>query len=148
MTQEELEKYKKVFDFIATNEFGVVSTVGSETLSPESAVVAMSETDNFELVFGSFIDSRKNKNIAKNPNVSVVIGWDNTNKITIQLEGIAFLVEGEERELLIGRHIIKNPGSRAFLDDSRQQYFKITPKWIRYSNFSVAPQEVWELRTV
>ncbi len=146
MSPEELEKWKKVFKFISTNEFGVVSTISLDGLAPESAVVAISETDSFELVFGSFFDSRKNQNIAKNPSVSVVIGWDNTNKTTIQFEGTALLAEGEERKFLAERHVAKNPDSKEFSDDPRQQYFRIVPKWVRYSNFSVDPQEVWELK--
>lgn len=139
------EKKEKIFQFIRTCQFGVISTVDPGNLTPESAVVAFSENKHLELFLGSFIDTRKNKNISKNPQVSFVIGWDNTNKITTQLEGMALLLEGDEREECIKRHFEKNPDSKKYQNDPRQQYFKIIPSWIRYSNFSVDPQEVWEL---
>ena len=141
----ESEKKEKILNFIKFCEFGVVSTLDPGSLTPESAVVAISQTDNLEIIFASFSGTRKNHNLEKNKNVSIVIGWDNANKTTVQLEGVAHLLKGDERALLAERHCIKNPESRKYLHDSRQHYFKIIPRWIRYSNFSVNPQEVWEL---
>ena len=125
------------------HEFGVIAS-NSIDGAPESAVVGFSETDDLEIIIGSFSDTRKNKNIARDPKVSFVIGWDNAKKMTIQIEGIATLLEGEERRTLAEKHCQKNKGSAKFIDIPKQQYFKIVLKWIRYSDFSVNPQEVWE----
>ena len=137
------EKQKeKILSLFKRNEFGVLAT-NSESGSPESAVMAFSETDDLCIVFGSFKDTRKNKNIAKDPHVSVVIGYENST--SVQFEGVATAVEGGEREILEEAHCQKNDGSQMFRNDLRQEYFKVVPTWIRYSNFSVDPQEVWEI---
>ncbi|PIR03581.1 MAG: hypothetical protein COV59_05325 [Candidatus Magasanikbacteria bacterium CG11_big_fil_rev_8_21_14_0_20_39_34] len=142
ISSHQKEQLIKVFEACL---FGVVCTNSQDGLSPESAVVAVSYTGNLEIVFGSFDVSRKNKNIQANQYVSLVIGWDNTNKTTVQIEGKAVLLDGEERKNCERRHCQRNPESEKFLSDPRQQYFKVIPHWIRYSNFSVNPQEVWEI---
>ena len=58
---------------------------------------------------------------------------------------MATAVEGREREILEEAHCQKNERSQMFCNDPRQEYFKVVPTWIRYSNFSVDPQEVWEI---
>ncbi len=140
MTQEQKQK---ILSFIRTCEFGVIAT-NSTNGAPESAVVGFSETDELEIVVGSFSNTRKNTNITRDPRVSFVIGWDNAGKITVQIEGAAVFLEGEERSVLSKKHCRKNAGSAKYQNDQRQQYFKIIPRWIRYSDFSVQPQEVWE----
>lgn len=136
------EQHKKVLSLLERNEFGVVAT-NSDDGAPESAVVAFSEIPELCVIFGSFKDTRKNKNITRNQYVSIVVGWEHST--TVQMEGRAELVSGEEREKLEQAHCNKNEGSQKYRNDPRQEYFKITPTWIRYSDFSVNPQEVWEV---
>ncbi len=140
------EQKQKILKVLHENEFGVVATfpVNKDGV-PESAVVAISETPDLEIIFGSFVSSRKNGNIRNNSKVSVVVGWNKQAKTTVQIEGSARLAVGSERSSLEAVHCIKNPESEKFKNDSRQEYFKITPCWIRYSDFSKDPQEVWEI---
>ncbi len=62
-----------------------MSTINKEEKS-ESAVVAIAETEDLELIFGTFFTTRKYANLKLNPHVSVVIGWDDGEKITSELE--------------------------------------------------------------
>ncbi|HEV7448980.1 MAG TPA: pyridoxamine 5'-phosphate oxidase family protein [Candidatus Paceibacterota bacterium] len=140
MTPEQKEKLLALF---ARNKLGVVSTVSAEG-KPQSAVVAISETSELCLVFGSFKGNRKNNNIERNPAVSVVVGWSDDDSTTVQMEGKTQFLEGEERERLADAHC-KKEDSYEYHKDPRQQYFKIIPTWIRYSDFSIDPQEIWEL---
>ena len=135
----------KIVQILDENEFGVVATNSISNKSPESAVVAISHTPDLKLIFGTFKQSRKYTNIISNPHLSVVIGWDNNKKQTMQIEGIAELVALEKRTEIENIHCAKNPSSEKFRNNLNQQYFLITPKWIRYSNFSTNPQEIWEL---
>lgn len=139
------QEKQKILTFFQTYNFGVISTNSKNGLAPESAVVAFSYTENLEIIFGSFITTRKNVNIKNNSKVSFVVGWDNTNKTTIQVEGDAIVLEGEDRIKAQQEHCRRNIESQKYINDSRQQYFKIVPYWIRYSNFSFDPQEVWEV---
>ena len=113
--------------------------------APESAVVAISETPDLCIVIASFRNSRKNRNIEKDDRVSVVVGWSKDESKTLQIEGHAEIVVGEERERLEVAHCKKNPPSLKYKNDVRQEYIKIKPSWVRYSDFSVDPQEVWEV---
>lgn len=141
------EQKNKIFAILKKNEFGVVATLPNEIgKAPQSAVVAISETPDLHIIFGSFNSSRKNNNIKYNPHISVVVGWDNKDKKTLQIEGKAQLVlDNKEQELLEEMHCVKNPSSERFRNDPRQEYFRMVPYWIRYSDFSKDPQEVWEI---
>jgi general stress protein 26 len=138
------DQRRKILAVLQRSQFGVIST-NTGGKSPESAVVAISETEDLDIIFGSFNTARKNKNIRENSFVSVVVGWDMEHKKTVQIEGEAFITTGEEREMLENIHCAKNKGSSKYRGDSKQEYFRIKPFWIRYSDFSVHPQEVWEV---
>ena len=60
-------------DFMHNHQYCVVSTVDSQG-KPESALVAFSENDVLELIFGTAANSRKYKNLLQNPAISVVNG--------------------------------------------------------------------------
>ena len=139
------EQKEKIIKLLENNRFGVIATYPTELdRAPESAVVAISYTLNLEIVFGSFNTTRKNKNLERNSKISIVVGWDNTLKQTLQMEGEAFKILGAERIKLEEAHCQRNIESNHFRNDQRQEYFKIKPYWIRYSDFSKDPQEVWE----
>lgn len=139
MTPEQKEKIQAV---VESSMFGVVAT-NSGGGAPESAVIGVSNTPQLEFVFGCFNDTRKFKNIAVDPRISLVVGWDKAK--TVQIEGTAEVVSGEERQRLEDIHCAKNNRLEKFRTDPRQQYIKVTPKWIRYSDYSINPQEVWEV---
>ena len=136
------EQKKKILDFIKTQILGVISTVSPDS-NPESAVVAFSETDNLELIFGSFSDTRKNKNLQSNNKVSFVIGWGD---ITVQYEGLAQELSGGEAIKAREIHLFKNPGSKKYAFDEKQRFFKITPIWVRYYDFNYDPEKVFEIK--
>lgn len=120
----------------------VVSTINSQSL-PESAVVAFGCIEDFQLVFGTSIDSRKAKNISQNGNVSVVIGWD--DKGTIQYNGIARMLEGDEVEKYSEVYFKKNPTARRYKDNPSERYFLIEPTWLRFTEVAVDPWKITEL---
>src|SRR4051812_31706743 len=111
-----MDQKQKILSFIKTQMLGVVSTVDRSN-KPESAIVAVSETENLELIFGTSSESRKFANIAGNPSVSFVVGW---GPITIQYEGTARLTEGKEALECQEMHLAKNPASKKFASDPKQ----------------------------
>lgn len=139
MTQEQKEKIIKV---LAQSTYGVIAT-SNLSGTPESALVTISYTPEFSIVFGSFKENRKNKNIAINSQVSMVIGWDNAT--TLQLEGVATVVEGEEKILLEKAHCAKHPHFEKRKGNPSHAYIKVTPRWIRYTCLATSPIEVWEV---
>ena len=132
----------QVLEFIKMQKLGVLATIDVSGQKPESAVAAFSETENLELIFGTFYNTRKFPNLLKNPQISFVIGWDD---FTVQYEGVAKLTEGEEMEMCRKIHLTKNPSSKKYAFEVEQRFFKVTPQWLRFSDFSVTPEQVFEI---
>jgi general stress protein 26 len=132
-----------VYQFINQQKLGVVSTVNLLN-KPEAAVVGIAVSVNLEIVFDTVKTSRKYQNILHNPNVALAAGWD--EEVTVQYEGIAeILGTGDESDNL------REVYFRAFPDGRERAetwpglvHVKVSPKWIRYSNFN-EPQVIEEL---
>ena len=124
-----------VYNYIRQHQLAVISTIGNDG-KPEAALVGIAVSTNLEIIFETLKTSRKYGNILSNHSVAIVVGWD--NETSVQYEG-----EGE----------ILGIGNAA--DNYRQTYYaawpdgreraetwpglvhiKVTPKWIRYSNFN------------
>jgi general stress protein 26 len=136
-----VDKKKIILEFIKKEKLAVLATVGE--ITPESSVLEFGETDSLEIILDMFTASRKYKNMKANPNVSLVIGWD--EDITIQYEGVAEELSGKEKTQHQEIYWKKNPKAKRWADREGITYFKITPKWIRYSDLNVHPWKIFEI---
>jgi general stress protein 26 len=132
-----------IYQFINQQKLGVVSTIKLLN-KPEAAVIGIAISVNLEIIFDTVKTSRKHQNILQNPNVALVTGWD--DEITVQYEGIAEIL-GDDNEA--GN--LKEVYFRTFPDGRERAetwpglvHIKLSPKWIRYSNFN-EPQVIKEL---
>lgn len=142
MTDQEL--IKKVYEFIKTRHLAVLSWVNKEAL-PESSVIGFSENGDCVLFFGTYDTSRKYANFRQNRmNVSVVIGWEHGK--TVQLEGVVERITEQEIEKVKKDFLAKIPTAAKYVEAVHQRFFKIVPKWIRYSDLSKDPWDVFEIR--
>ncbi len=139
-----MNNHQKILHFIEKQKLAVLSTINEQS-NPESAVIAFSETDELELIFGTFQNTRKYHNLQSHPKVSLVIGWNDEEKITIQYEGIAQEINPENVEQYRQIHLLKNPASKKYAFHPLQRFFKVKPVWVRYSNLSKDPEEIFEL---
>ena len=133
--------HPKILPFLQTQTLGVISTIDDTHNAPESAVVAFSQTEALELVFGTFASTRKFVNILKDPRVAFTMF---TEDVTVQYEGVARMVKGEEAERCRQIHVAKNPASAKYSLHPEQRFFLVKPVWIRYTDLSKNPEEVWE----
>lgn len=138
-----MNKKSFVLEFIKKQELAVIATVNVEG-KPEDAVIGFGQTDDFELIFGTYNSSRKYKNLKNNPQAALVIGWD--ENITVQYEGIASELTGGEKDKYTKIYFAKNPSAEEYSDHPDERYFKIVPKWIRYADLNKAPWEIIELK--
>lgn len=136
-----MDKKQIILDFIKKRKLAVISAVGDN--KPESAVLEFGETDDLEIVFDTFTSSRKYKNFQTNKNTSFVIGWD--EDITVQYEGEAEEIRGEEAKKYKQAYWNKNPKAQRWGMREGITYFKVTPKWIRYSDLNKDPWYVFEI---
>ncbi len=127
---------QKVLEFMSRYSDCVLATV-NEGGGPEAAVVGYSENDQLELVFGTSKDSRKYANILRDSHVAVVFGFEGST--TVQYEGEAKLLEGDDLEVRLVDYFDKIPEAREYRSRPDQVYFVITPVWIRYTNYSQTP---------
>jgi len=123
-----------LYDFISQHNLAVIATVSPEN-RPEAAIVGIAISESLEIIFDTLKTSRKYLNILQNNHVAFVIGWD--NETTLQYEGEAVELTGPDavkyKEIYF-----------AVFDDGKERaetwsgivHFKITPAWIRYSNYN------------
>ena len=132
-----------ISDFIKKQKLVVISTVDKNN-KPESAVLEFGETDNLEIIFDTYNSSKKYKNLQINKHVSFVIGWD--ENITVQYEGIAEELTGEQKKKFQKIYWIKNPKAKRWATREGVVYFKTTPRWIRYSDLNEHPWKILEIK--
>jgi pyridoxine/pyridoxamine 5'-phosphate oxidase len=124
----------KIYDFMKQHKLAVVSTVTTDGM-PESAVIGIAVSEDLQVVFDARKTSRKYENILQNPNVALVIGWD--SETTVQYEGVARELAGPEddhyREIYYGAYPDGRERAATWMG---LVHFKVTPTWLRYSNFN------------
>lgn len=137
---------EKIQAFLKQHKLCVISTIDIGGKKPESAVIAFSENENLEIVFGTSSLSRKYKNIQKNNHVSLVIGWS-SELGTIQYEGIAKELSTKETAQYATLLVSKNPDSQKFANREDQRYFLVKPTWIRFLDNSNISPKTYEITT-
>ena len=134
---------ERVYQFIKQQQLGVISTINLMNM-PEAALVGIAVSTNLEIIFDTVNSSRKYQNILQKPNVAIVIGW--SDEITIQYEGIGeVLGNDDEAQNLKEIYFRTFPDGRERADTwPGLVHIKVSPKWVRYSNFN-EPQVIKEL---
>lgn len=82
-------------EFVRSARLGVVATANAEG-QPQAALVELAVTRDGEVVFDTKADARKVANIARNPRIALVIGWD--DGVSVQVEGYAEVLSGADRQ--------------------------------------------------
>src|SRR5690349_7016076 len=133
-------KRAALLTFLRSRRYAVESSLHPSG-APQSAVVGIAVSDEFEIVFDTLGTSRKGQNLRRRPDIAFVIGsLEGTDERTVQYEGIADEPEGAERTRLTelyldGRERQKWPGLT---------YLRARPRWLRYSDYNVDPPVILE----
>ena len=133
---------QQLYEFIQRHKLGVLATISEDRL-PEAAVVGIAVTTELELVFDTLGKSRKSQNLRRNRQIAFVVGWD--EEITVQYEGEADEPQGSELDRCKQVYFAHWPDGVARQWWPDITYFRVRPKWIRYSDFNKIPAEVEEL---
>lgn len=138
-----MDRKVTILNYLKHEIHAVISTTTPEG-NPESALIGYGQTDDLEIIFGTDRRARKYKNIINNRNVSVVIGgW--SDYITVQYEGEAEELVAPEVDIYKKMYHEKVPSAEKYANNPTQAYFKILPKWIRYSDFSEDKEQIFEV---
>ncbi len=138
-----LAKKSDLLPFARRHRLAVVATCAPSGV-PQSAVVSFHINDEFELIVTAHREHRKVVNLRVNPIVSAVIGWDDLQ--TLQLEGHAELLDGTSLD--DAKRYLATRSPDEFQWRQRVEgivYIKITPTWMRYSDFRINPASILTL---
>ncbi len=117
--------------FVAEHPLGVVAT-HDPVRGPEAALVSFTVTDDGEVLFDTFISSRKVANLAADGRVALVLGC--SGPASIQVEGIASLPSGEEHARWAAEYERRLPGSSAMKPGVT--VVRVEPHWLRVYELS------------
>lgn len=134
-----MNKKDFLYAYMNKRNLAVLATIGPHN-TPEAAVMEFGQTHKLELIFDTLNTSRKYANLKKNPKIAFVIGWEDGN--TVQYEGIAMELQGTELAAYKKIMFAKNPAFAKWENLPDMTYFKVIPKWIRYSTMD---QSSWEI---
>jgi general stress protein 26 len=123
---------QEVYRFMDGQRLGVLATAG-ENNRPEAALMGFAVTPELEIIFDTVNSSRKYPNLKKNPRVAWVIGC--TTEVTVQYEGVAQELEGEELAKYKKTYFVKFPDGPARESWPGITYFVVRPKWVRFCDY-------------
>lgn len=134
---------QEVFRFMNSEKLGVLTTA-TKSGQPQAALMGFAVTPELEIIFDTVRSSRKYPNLKENPRVAWVLGC--TTEVTVQYEGEAEELEGEELAKYKPVYFQKFPDGPARENWAGMTYFVVRPKWVRYCDYDPASRRIEEHR--
>jgi hypothetical protein len=130
--------------FLRARPYAVVASINADA-APQAAVVGVAVLDDLSLVFDTVATTRKAANLLRWPAVAFVFGsLEAAAARTVQYEGVAERVTDAASDA-IGSYLAAFPDGRARQQWPGLLYFRVRPRWIRYSDFGTDPVTLVEL---
>jgi hypothetical protein len=111
--------------------------------SPQAAVVGFAVSDACEIVFDTVTTTRKYQNLAADPRIALVIGWD--HDATAQIEGVVDFPTGDELTRVREIYFTAYPDGRDRLAWPGITHARVRPTWVRHSDFTSDPPRIIEI---
>jgi hypothetical protein len=138
---------EKLLTFMRQERYAVQASAPASGV-PQAAIVGVVVTDRLEVFFDTLAGSRKAVNLRYNPAAALVIGPAAAgSERTVQLEGVADEPTGAELEILLQLYFARFPDGRERQQWPGISYWRVSPTWLRYSDFSIKPPEIIEFTT-
>lgn len=132
----------EVLEFMRFHRYAVQATVTEQGL-PQAALVGIVINDRAELFFDTFASTRKAKNLKRDPQLAFVIGGHtHGDERTVQYEGTVDSPTGAELEGFKDAYFALHPDGVRRSKLPGICYFRVRPRWIRYTNFNAAPAQI------
>ena len=132
---------QEVYEFMDGEKLAVLSTARKDG-RPEAALMGFAVTPELEIVFDTVRNSRKYPILKENPRVAWVVGC--TTEITVQYEGEASELEGEELARYKKVYFEKFPDGPERESWPGITYFVVRPKWVRYCDYNPGTRTIEE----
>ncbi len=117
-----------------------IATVGEDG-EPQASTIEFCVQGN-AILFDSFEASRKVKNIERGSRVALVIMPSETS--TVQLQGEALVLTGDERDRAVETYIAKIPRASGWINNDDVKVFSVRLSWARHIDVSTHPWNVYE----
>ncbi len=133
--------HQEIFDYLKTQRVGVLAVEMLDG-SPHAATVHFAHTeDPFVFYFETYRDYRKAEPLYGRDvtRASFVVGSDERNMKTLQLDGTVVLLKSEEKAVFDSIYLGKFPEKVKKSEDPKFVFFKFTPTWWRFTDWT-APQ--------
>lgn len=131
-----------LLEFLRSRRYAVQSSL-HRSGAPQSAVVGIAVSDDFEIVFDTLTTSRKGQNLRRRAEIAFVFGsLEGNDQRTVQYEGRADEPTGAERARLTELYFAVFPDGRERQKWPGLTYIRATPTWLRYSDYNVDPPEI------
>jgi general stress protein 26 len=141
LSKEHEMNVEEVLQFMNGESLAVLATT-TENGQPEAALMGFAMTPGLEIIFDSVTSPRKYPTLKKNPRVAWVIGC--TTEVTVQYEGLAQELEGEELAKYQKAYFAKFTDGPARLTWPGITYFVVRPKWVRYCDYNPGTRRIEE----
>ena len=130
--------------FMRSERYAVQASV-SIGHRPQAALVGIAVSDAFEIVFDTLSSSRKAENLRANASIAFVIGGTHSgDERTVQYEGVADIPSGDERDRIREIYFSVFPDGRDRLAWRGVIHVRVTPTWVRYSDYGAVPPIIME----
>jgi uncharacterized protein YhbP (UPF0306 family) len=130
---------QRIHDFLKTQRICVLA-VELPNGSPHAATVHFANAENpFLFFFETSRETRKAEALlgSEVSRSSLVIGVDESNKKTLQLDGEVRIIKPEETEIYDRTYVGKFSEKAQKLENPENIKFVFTPTWWRFSDFTV-----------
>ena len=134
-------KVREVYDFMDGERLAVLGTARKDG-RPEAALMGFAVTEELEIVFDTVRSSRKYSILKENARVAWVVGC--TTEVSVQYEGEASELQGEELAKYKKIYFAKWPDGPARESWPGITYFVVRPKWVRYCDYNPGTRRIEE----
>ena len=117
--------------FVLRRRQALLATRGPDG-APQSSSVDVAVTDEAEIVFDVSIHSREYQNLVAFPLVALVIGAD--EEVTVQCEGTADLLSGEDRDRCLRTYFQQQPNGRDRALKAYIAHVRVRPRMLRLAD--------------
>lgn len=139
-----------LLSFLRRHRYAVQASV-SPTGTPQAALVGVAVSDDLELVFDTLASSRKARNLASKGHIALVFGGTAPDaERTVQIEGTADILKVAASDPLVALYLSLFPDGVDRQTSPDLIYVRVTPRWIRDSDFTVTPPRIeeWDAKTL
>jgi uncharacterized glyoxalase superfamily protein PhnB len=132
----------ELLEYMRLYRYAVQATVTADG-APQAALVGFVVNDQLELFFDTFASTRKAGNLKRDSRMAFVIGGHTLGEErTVQYEGVVDSPSGAELEGFKDAYFALHPDGVRRSKLAGISYFRVRPRWIRYTNFNAAPAQI------